>query len=466
VLCSGGLVCANGWCYEPDCPEVDCADPAEACVEGGCLPAACAGVACPAGERCARGECFPDACGAQACGDDQVCYQGACLNWNCVGIACPAGTFCADGACLPIRCASDAECDDHNPCTADRCRPDAGCVYEPQPGACNDGDGCSMDDRCQDGACVGDPLDTDGDGHVAAGCGGDDCDDARPGVHPGAAEGGLGDPSCADGLDNDCDGLTDLAEATCGECAVDADCDDGDACNGAERCAGALCQAGQAPACDDDNACTQDSCQPAQGCVNDPVANGTECGARYCSGLEWRRHTCQAGACTGSALLQDCDDGNVCTTDACTAASGCSRTHNTAACASDGNACTTDVCSGGTCRHNYLGDHASCGGLSAQRCCGGSCVDIRSSESHCGGCYAACAAGQTCEDVAATTSCSPHPSGVSGRCLCSSNLQCPQGQICRMGQPSVNNRCAPENGADCPNRTFVDVNLCPNYCQY
>jgi len=45
--------------------------------------------------------------------------------------------------------------------------------------ACNDGDGCTTQDACQAGACAGGPPpDLDGDTHVEALCGGDDCDDA------------------------------------------------------------------------------------------------------------------------------------------------------------------------------------------------------------------------------------------------------------------------------------------------
>jgi hypothetical protein len=42
-----------------------------------------------------------------------------------------------------------------------------------------------------------------------------DCDDTSPAVHPGASEGPDGDPTCSDTLDNDCDGLADLADLAC-----------------------------------------------------------------------------------------------------------------------------------------------------------------------------------------------------------------------------------------------------------
>jgi len=51
-------------------------------------------------------------------------------------------------------------------------------------------------------ACV----DADFDGYTAATCGGTDCDDTDPNIHPGAGE------ICTDGVDNDCNGATDTAD--------------------------------------------------------------------------------------------------------------------------------------------------------------------------------------------------------------------------------------------------------------
>ena len=45
---------------------------------------------------------------------------------------------------------------------------------------------------------------------------GSDCEDERGAVHPGASEGPVGDATCSDGLDNDCDGLTDNQAEACG----------------------------------------------------------------------------------------------------------------------------------------------------------------------------------------------------------------------------------------------------------
>ncbi len=57
--------------------------------------------------------------------------------------------------------------------------------------------------------------DEDEDGYEDETCGGDDCDDADPYVNPGAMEGSSADPTCADGIDNDCDGYVDTEDPDC-----------------------------------------------------------------------------------------------------------------------------------------------------------------------------------------------------------------------------------------------------------
>lgn len=115
--------------------------------------------------------------------------------------------------------------------------------------------------------------------------------------------------------------------------------------------------------CDDANACTQDLCT-AGACTHSFLAEGTACpDGRFCTGPD----VCLAGLCRHSlpctnlahcdeatdrclACLNnaECEDGNPCTTDACTP-NGCSHISNTAVC-NDGNACTTnDHCLGGQC---------------------------------------------------------------------------------------------------------------------
>ncbi len=99
-----------------------------------------------------------------------------------------------------------------------------------------------------------------------------------------------------------------------GECAADADCDDGDACNGEERCEESACVAGLPPACEASDACHLASCDPASGCVESLIdADGDghapaelgECG----DDCDDTRAAARPGATEvcGNALDDDCD---------------------------------------------------------------------------------------------------------------------------------------------------------------
>jgi len=105
-------------------------------------------------------------------------------------------------------CQSDADCP-----VCQECDSAGFCTNQPAGAACDDGDSCSSQDACDGaGACVGGATDkdADGDGYYDEACpGGDDCDDDAFPVNPGASEGPYGDPTCSDGVDNDCDGQTD-----------------------------------------------------------------------------------------------------------------------------------------------------------------------------------------------------------------------------------------------------------------
>jgi hypothetical protein len=133
----------------------------------------------------------------------------------CSGVTCSGHGFCAvtthhtpqclcdEGyrnqgptECIPDQgadCTSDADCDDSDPCTDDVCDPVEGCLYT------------DITDK-----------DADSDGYYDAACpGGDDCDDGDAAINPGAAENQSDAASCTDGVDNDCDGLTDDSDPPC-----------------------------------------------------------------------------------------------------------------------------------------------------------------------------------------------------------------------------------------------------------
>lgn len=81
---------------------------------------------------------------------------------------------------------------------------------------------------------------------------------------------------------------------------------------------------------------------------------------------------CASGTC-GVATALDCDDGDMCTADACDATSGCSNTGIDGCCnadleCDDGDACTDDTCSGagGVCTSTAIADCGVDGGCSCR----------------------------------------------------------------------------------------------------
>lgn len=97
------------------------------------------------------------------------------------------------------------------------------------------------------------------------------------------------------------------------------ECDDGNNVDG--DCCSATCRF-EAPgsACaSDGNVCTADQCNGAGACLHTNLPNGTECGTgdQCVTGQQ-----CVAGACIGGSPVS-CDDDDACTTDTCDAALGC-----------------------------------------------------------------------------------------------------------------------------------------------
>lgn len=141
---------------------------------------------------------------------------------------------------------------------------------------------------------------------------------------------------CAEGEGCNADGV---CVATC---SANADCDDGDACTGTETCDGGLCAAGTAVVCNDDVACTDDTCDAGTCVFEDNCAAAETCnmGTGICEIL-----------CTSDG---DCpDDGNICTTAICIDGV-CEIDNNTAAC-DDGDVCTGgDACADGVCAGNAI----------------------------------------------------------------------------------------------------------------
>jgi len=112
-----------------------------------------------------------------------------------------------------------------------------------------------------------------------------------------------------------------------------------------DACLGGTCMAGKAMSCDDLNSCTDDACEKGKGCVFTPnQVDDCDDGNPCTTGGH-----CADGKCVGEGAV-DCDDENVCTTDYCEPSLGCVHQLNSNPC-DDGDACSTgDQCLGGICK--------------------------------------------------------------------------------------------------------------------
>lgn len=328
------------------------------------------------------GQVDPDATGSctpgEPCDDGDPCtWEDQCNQWgecdgrpvpgcddglDCTEDACPEGGECTHtplpGWCLiDEACYEDGEVDPANPCQACVTALFTDRFVTDDTLTCEDGDPCTLDDRCVSGLCVG---------------GAPKCDDGNPCTEDSCQEGAcdhqdLSDVPCEDGnactvdgvcVAGECKGTTRLCDdgnsctedgcdpATGCTYAFNSDpCDDGNECTVGDVCVRGECQAGEGrQTCDDEDPCTDDFCVPGEGCVH--VANTAECsdGDPCTVGDRCRRGECLPGE---DALV--CEDGDVCTDDTCVPGLGCAFTFNTAPC-DDGELCTVgDTCDQGAC---------------------------------------------------------------------------------------------------------------------
>jgi len=330
--CDGREVCEGGFCRQGIAP--DCADDVD-CTSDTCDEAAdsCVHLAnhtfCPPGQLCnAASGCYDPG----VCDDDGDCSDGVFCNGQerCVTGACQGGTEppcedvieCTHDSCDEDRDAcvnvpDDSLCEDRAFCDGpDICEPSIGCVPS-YVDPCDDGDTCTSD-LCNEtsDSCSTTLRDEDGDLHVDERCGGDDCNDLDPNMHPGLEE------QCRDSRDNDCDGLADCddhadcdGDPRCGACVPsevpEVTCDDNmdNDCDGAVDCDDGDCVC-CVPVADFEIDCTNgrdDDCDGAVDCDDLDCLMSPDC---FCIPTEPFETTCDDGVdndCDGAA---DCDDGD------------------------------------------------------------------------------------------------------------------------------------------------------------
>ena len=327
---------------------IDSCDPAS-----GCVHTPVSGILfCNDGDACTLTDiCFEGKCAGtpKPCTDSNPCTDNGCKDGECTSVAntatcddgfdCTSGDACADGSCVGIP--DNATCADGNPCTGDSCSTSGGCVHIPGQGTCTDGDPCT-DDICAGAECKGMAKNcNDNNACTADSCEAGSgtclnvkitgsCDDSNPctvddtcgmqGDFPNGICSGTAN-SCDDGNSCTSDSCNPAIEGGCIHTPMDiaVPCDDKNACTTGEMCAGATCEGGAAITCADDVTCTDDSCNPASGCVflantvtcddGDPCTLNDICGNKVCGGVQKScpdsnpADKCDVDYCTGPEAI-------------------------------------------------------------------------------------------------------------------------------------------------------------------
>lgn len=180
----------------------------------------------------------PDPCLTLNCDDKNPCTLDSCNKTvGCSNaptvVMCEDGNVCTVGdVCLSGACVADAltKCNDGNPCTTDACDPKIGCIFGANSLPCEDGDICTVGEKCSSGGCTAGQTKNCSDGNV---CTSDNCDQVK---------GCVNDPMAGS-------------------------CDDGNKCTESDVCSAGACLSGKAKVCDDGNACTSNVCDAVNECA-------------------------------------------------------------------------------------------------------------------------------------------------------------------------------------------------------
>ncbi|MGD2108254.1 MAG: hypothetical protein PVI86_02560 [Phycisphaerae bacterium] len=460
---------ANGGSYRGDgsiCAVVTCPHGAGACCLGGdCISESMTLVECMAVSNAA--DWHPDVTCAESCAGGCCEADGRCGLASFTQTECETagGTFIGNQTCHPGTCAA---------C----CLPDGSCrntsfelCFSLNPPGEMDSEGRI----CAELSC---PLPN------GASCISNvDCQNICA-VDTCADPGGEGAP-CDIGEDEDCMPEYVCTDGTCApipECTIDADCDDGLYCNGAETCASGTCQPGTPVDCADSVDCTDDSCdEGSDSCKN--IVNHNSCD----DGVDCTDDTCDPSSdCDNVANDANCFDGDSCTNDICDIHEGCDNPlqFGCGACCLPSGRCTheDDLSECDDSNGIYLGLGVDCRNVECpEACCladgscrrrtiaeceaerglavGGSCADA-----NCTPFGACCFEDDRCEDFHDLESCTEAGGDYqddgstcpdSGECECFLHADCNDGLYCNGVERCVALACQPGTPPDC-----ADVHAC------
>jgi cysteine-rich repeat protein len=274
---------ATGMCSNPTKPNGTACNDGDLCTQmDACLAGVCTGnnpVQCVAQDQCHdAGTCNPatGTCSKPPKADGAPCNDGQ---------LCTTGDACVAGVCAgsPVQCTPLNQCH-----VAGTCNPATGTCSNPLKSngtVCDDGNGCTQTDTCQNGNCVGSnpivcqPL--------------DQCHNAGTCL---AATGMCTNPNKPNGTV----------------------CNDGNGCTQTDTCQTGICKGTSPVVCMALDQChTAGTCDPMTGmCTNPTKPDGSMCT------LAGQAALCSGGVCAicGNGVIEgaeQCDDGNTTLCDGC-----------------------------------------------------------------------------------------------------------------------------------------------------